>query len=319
VEYFQQWFENQHVPPLILIAPPNTPIGPITGTPAARVLYGGERVDFGGIDSIRATAGYWLDSQQTWALEASGFITEKIGQDLTVALDGAATNPVLLARTNGTFAIASVVGAPGVSRGSVTVSQTAQLWGSEANVVYTWADRSRWRTELLAGFRYLDLDESLDIGDITQSLADQTTIAHLDTFDSRTQWYGGQVGSKLTGSWGPMSLALIGKIGLGGSHLSVTRSGQTLATPNVTVPADTGILVSPINAGRDSTDRLAVLSETTIQVGWQWTRRLGTTVGYNVLYLSSCARVGDQILGVGGVNATDFWAQGITFGLTYRY
>lgn len=313
VEYIMQWFENQRVPPLVVIVPPPAQqIGP-----ASRILYGGQPIDFGGLDGIRATAGYWLDSQQRWAVELSGFLTEPISQNLAVVYDGADTNPVVLARTDGTLAIAALIGVPGVQRGAVTVSQDTRLWGAESNIVLNSNDCRQWRLELLGGFRYLDLDESLDIAGFSGPLVGQPNYYQADSFDARTQFWGPQFGSKLTAAWGVFSLSVISKLGVGVSHLAVQRTGESLS-PLGRIEQG-GLLVTPLNFGRDTTDRAAALSETTIQVGWQWSKCVATTVGYNFLYLTSSARVGDQISPIGGINATDFYTNGITFGLSCRY
>jgi len=201
--------------------------------------------------------------------------------------------------------------------GGIVSSQNTQLWGAEGNAVVNWSDRTHMRTDLLAGFRYFDLDESFDIRNFSQIVNGPFGVNQVDSFDARTQFYGGQVGARTTIGWRQLSLSLVGKIGLGGSHLSVGRAGQT--TPTLGIAAPFGVLVTPANAGSDSTDRLAVLSETDIQVGYQWTRWLQTTVGYNFMYLTSAARVGDQIQPAGGINATDFYTNGITFGVAMRY
>jgi Putative beta barrel porin-7 (BBP7) len=320
VEYYLQWFENQRVPPLVAIAPPNSMFGNPAGVPGEIVLFGGRKVDFGGIDGMRATAGYWLDAQQNRGVEASGFLTEQTGKLFAVLHDGAATNPVLLARTSSTGALAATVGFPGLVTGSVIASQHTRLWGSEANGVLNWSDSCRSRIDLLAGFRYLDLDESLDIQDTSQAVFAPTFVqTRTDSFDARTQFWGGQIGARTTIGWGCASLCLIGKVGLGVSHLSVDREGQTFVPAGLITTLPAGLLVTPDNTGRDTTDRFAVLTETTIQVGYQWTKCLQTTVGYTLLYLTSSARVGDQIQRTGGINATDFYSNGITFGIGLRY
>ena len=203
----------------------------------------------------------------------------------------------------------------------MVASEHTRLWGAEANGVLNWSDSCRGRIDLLAGFRYLDLDESLDLQDFTQSLLFPTTqIIRTDSFDGRTQFWGPQFGSRATFAWGDASLALIGKIGVGVSHLSVDREGETvLPVIRRAVSSRCGVLVNPANAGHDTTNRFAALSETTIQIGYQWTKCIQTTVGYNFLYLTSAARVGDQVQPAGGINATDFYANGITFGLSCRY
>lgn len=314
VEYFLVWFENQRIPPLVVTAPPNF----AGGVAGVNVLLGGdEPIDLGGINAIRSTVGYWLDSQQTIGVEASGFLTETASNLFAAFHDGSPLNPVLLARTNGTLLPVAPVGFPGAVTGGIVSSQHARLWGAEANGVMNWSDRTNMRTDLLAGFRYFDLDESLDIRNFSQIVNGPFGVSQVDSFDSRTQFYGGQVGARTTIAWRQLSLSLVGKLGVGASHLSVGRAGQT--TPTLGIAAPFGVLVTPANAGSDSTDRLAVLSETDIQVGYQWTRWLQTTVGYNLMYLTSSARVGDQIQPAGGINATDFYTNGITFGISMRY
>jgi hypothetical protein len=314
VEYFLVWFENQRLPPLVITAPPNF----AGGTAGVNVLLGGsEPIDFGGINAIRSTVGYWLDSQQTWSVEASGFLTETASNLFAAFHDGSPLNPVLLARTNGTLLPVAPVGFPGVLMGGISSSQNTQLWGAEGNTVMNWSDRTNVRTDLLAGFRYFDLDESFDIRNFSQIVNGPFGVNQVDSFDARTQFYGGQVGARTTIGWRQLSLSLVGKIGLGGSHLSAGRAGLTVPTLGLVLPS--GVLVTPANAGSDSTDRLAVLSETDIQVGYQWTRWLQTTVGYNFMYLTSAARVGDQIQPVGGINTTDFYTNGFTCGVAMRW
>jgi hypothetical protein len=279
---------------------------------------GGNKVDYGGIDAMRVTTGYWLDSQQTVGVEMSGFLTEQQAKLFGVIFDPAANNAVQLFRTNGGLGFGAIVGDPGGIPGGIIASQHIRLWGAEANGVLNWSDSCRGRIDLLAGFRYLDLDESLDLQDAVR-IPGAVDLTRLDSFDGRTQFWGPQFGSRATFAWGGASLALIGKIGVGVSHLSVDREGRTdlLNPPSPSAPM--GVLVNPANAGHDTTNRFAALSETTIQVGYQWTKCIQTTVGYNFLYLTSAARVGDQVQPAGGINATDFYANGITFGVSCRY
>jgi hypothetical protein len=214
----------------------------------------------------------------------------------------------------------SAVGIPGIVSGAVFTGESVRLWGAEANAVRNRRDCSNRRTDWLAGFRYLDFEESLDIRDFARSLIFPAAVSgRVDEFDTRTQFWGGQVGGRAAIAWGRASLALTGKVGLGVSHLTVERRGlTTLNLPEVVLPG--GVLVpftNPIQ--RDTTDRFSVLSETTIQVGYQWTKWLQTTIGYNGMYLTSAVRAGDQIRPNVGINATDFWAQGVTFGVACRY
>jgi hypothetical protein len=79
-----------------------------------------------------------------------------------------------------------------------------------------------------------------------------------------------------------------------------------------------------------------VAPEAGLDLGYQLTPNLRVQVGYTFLYLSSVARAGDQIdRGIDSVqltgvpspfgrpafrpNRTDFWAQGINVGASFRF
>jgi hypothetical protein len=83
-----------------------------------------------------------------------------------------------------------------------------------------------------------------------------------------------------------------------------------------------------------------VIPETRLQFGYDVTSRVRARVGYNFLYVSDVLRPGNQIdrvvnvnqnglVGTGTVQTpavpapllqhSDFWAQGVTFGLEFRF
>ncbi len=102
-----------------------------------------------------------------------------------------------------------------------------------------------------------------------------------------------------------------------------------------------GLLALSTNSGHFRTDRFAVLPEFGLKVGYQFTDHLRLTLGYDVLYWSSVVRPGGQIdrnldttlipnfrtadVPTGQAHPmvlmreTDFWAQGLTVGLEFRY
>src|SRR5205085_442864 len=59
---------------------------------------------------------------------------------------------------------------PGVSTGSETVSSFSRLWGLDAGFVRNLATNGCWRADLLFGFRYIDLNEDLNIDRTTTTL-----------------------------------------------------------------------------------------------------------------------------------------------------
>lgn len=321
LEYVLTWFDDRSPPPLVGTSPPVFPAifpGPV----ATNVLYGGDRTDFGGIDGLRATAGYWLDDQQNLGIEASGFLTERASTGFAAGHNGAADNPVVLGRIVPSFAgpvLGPLVGIPGITQGGIAVAERTRLWGAEIDAVAKGIENCNGRFDALVGFRYLDLDESLATASVTETiLLPGTPISSADNFAARTQFYGGQFGARVRADWGRATASATAKLGFGASHQAVNRTG-TMTTGNFVAPGD--FLVPFV--GRDTTDKFAVVPEGLLKVGFRVTDRLEVNAGYSILYLSSVARAADQVndgfAAKRGIDSTDFVAQGISFGLGYRY
>jgi hypothetical protein len=135
-----------------------------------------------------------------------------------------------------------------------------------------------------------------------------------------------------------------GKLALGATHQTLDINGGQTFT-NVATPIDPrpgGLLALSSNIGHFSRDRFAVVPEVGVNVGYNLTPNLRAYVGYNFLYWSSVARPGDQIDRVidsalipnfnipprppTGQNRpavlfkdTDYWAQGVTFGIELTF
>ncbi|MEI4920493.1 BBP7 family outer membrane beta-barrel protein, partial [Klebsiella pneumoniae] len=85
------------------------------------------------------------------------------------------------------------------------IQSPTQLWGLEANVLCNVCCDCNYRVNALAGLRYLNLRESLNIVEDTVILPGSSlfpTLARLrtsDSFATSNEFYGGQVG--LAGRW----------------------------------------------------------------------------------------------------------------------
>jgi hypothetical protein len=156
---------------------------------------------------------------------------------------------------------------------------------------------------------------------------------------------------------GRLSLETTLKVALGSTHEVLTTSGITnqnitgflstiVGLPSGQFPS--GIYVQPSNTGRFAQDRFAVLPEGELKIGFDITGRIRATIGYDFIYWSDVLRPGNQIdrvinisqttgalwgnvPGGGGgalvgparpqplMKTSDFWAQGISFGLEFRF
>lgn len=174
------------------------------------------------------------------------------------------------------------------------------------------------------------------------------SVGAIDNFRTRNQFYGGQVG--LQGEWerGRFVLGATGKLALGVTHQALEVQGSSFQVVNATgaiaAVAPGGVLAVPTNIGIQSDNHFAVVPEINLKVGYRLTDALTASVGYNFMYWSSVVRpfknvptssntfliptdgaFGDVGGGNGGpgpaalFERSSFWAQGINFGLEYKY
>ena len=115
----------------------------------------------------------------------------------------------------------------------------------------------------------------------------------------------------------------------------MTLSGATASTVGGVTTAFPGGVLTQDRLGVYHRNRFAWSPDVGLKLGYQLTDHMRATVGYDFLYLSDVARAGDQVdqrvnparaVGMAGAlnppfvfHGTDFWAQGLNFGLEFRY
>jgi Putative beta barrel porin-7 (BBP7) len=248
---------------------------------------------------------------------------------------------------------AELIAFPGLASGTVAVHSTTRLQGPEANLICNLCcscgdcgdcdgPARSYRVDLISGFRYLDLREGLGVGENTQILPAAplfapANIRAFDQIDTRNQFYGGQLGVRAEVRQNRLFANVTGKLALGDTHQTVDSNGATTITPPG-APATVrpgGLLALPSNTGRFSRDKFSVVPEGSVNVGYQVTDNLRVSVGYTFLYWSDVVRPGDALdLRVNSTRvptslvppsgpaaplftfrSSDFWAQGIAFGV----
>jgi hypothetical protein len=302
------------------------------------------------MSAIRASGGWW-DCAHKWGFELSGFLTEwkpqVFEQDPGTLL---IARPVTFTTDNVTFTPnAFVVGAAGLFPGHFRESTEFHMGGAEGNLLYSLINCDMIKADILVGGRYLDMTENLDLASISllpnvpRPDLGPITSTVTDTFRTHNQWSGGQVGLDTEFRCGRLFLDLTGKYGYGSMHERLLISGTTDTTVNgITTTQQGGLLALPTNSAVVSQNKGAYLVEGTGVIGWQWTQRISTYVGGNLLYVQRLWRPGSQIDPVvnptfvpttngqfgppGGVTRpqptfkeNDFWIGGGTVGLSIRF
>lgn len=297
------WIRSPHIPALVTTGTPQS--NGILGSPSTQVLIDDDALSntfhtggrFGGV--------YWLGCEQRWGVDGNLWFVGPTGKDVTIN-SGAG----LLARPffnlNQGVPFSEVIAAPGLATGAVAVTTETYMWGAEANLRRFLLGNPCSRLDLLFGFRYVGLNEELQITETfartpgsSLAIGSPSVVAGTvtDKFRTENHFFGAQVGlagEVRRGRWFTEGRATIA---FGDVFQSVEVNGaQNLQLAGGPAGFGGGLLALPgANIGRFTQERFAVVPEVGLKVGLHLTPRLRAAVGYNFLYLSSALRPGDQI------------------------
>jgi hypothetical protein len=328
-DYLLWWLKDGALPVPLVTAGGTFSGNRLTGAPGSTVLIGSSDIDFGAFSGGRVTGGSWLDSDHMIGFEMSGFLFEGRSVFEGVGSDAGGnptlSRPFVNAQTG--QAQGFVISAPRVAAGEFALHADSRLWGGEANLRLNLDRDESFHLDLLCGFRHLGMNELLLMDQRLDPLAPGSGNGNLtfrDRFYTNTMFYGAQAGLEAEYREGGLSVAAVGKLAMGTSQERVDATSF-------------GLLVQPTNHGRSSAGAFAVVPEVDLRLGYQLTQGIQGFIGYDFLYWSNVVRPGDQIdrvvnvSQIGGaplsgpghparsVQETDFWAQGLSFGLQLRF
>lgn len=350
-EYINWKFRGAHYPALVTIAPAGAP-GTL-GAPGTAAVYGGEDRQSDWQTGFRVRGGMWLDACSGidvgffWLGEARDRFAFGSGGDPGIFRPF--FNTFTGAEDAALVAFVDPVFGPVVS-GAVAVDHTTRLWGVDANYRTGWNTGLGGRFDVLAGLRYARLEEELNITSTLTTLVAAgaapagTVITVTDSFKTRNQFVGPQVG--LVGEWqfGNMTFGLRGTIAAGATfqRSEVAGASGSVTPAGGTVGAVGGVLALPSNIGERDRTRFSILPEVGVTAGYQVMDNLRVFAGYNVLSWTSVGRAAERIdrnvngtfiadpttgtaAGVGRPFPTtrerdsSFWVHGWTAGVEWRW
>lgn len=357
-EFLYWWLKGQElsVPVAVTSNSPIVGFGNddfVTGTFSP--LLGPGNLGTKGAPGLRLSAGGWLNEGGTLRLEASGFWLGQANTGHSFGSNGAG-NPflgvpfVLQDGTAQTLVIATPVTAGTVLAGAIAAESSSQLWGVDANTLWSLPQVGGLKLEGLAGFRYLDLSDTFDLRTSSRSTAGTIffngafvplgSVQTADSFATRNQFFGAQLGVRGTYDTGPFTVGVTGKIALGAVHETLDVFGSTVGTNAAGAVVGSfgrGLFAMPNNSGSRSQTLFAYVPELQAKVSYAVTPRVTLFVGYDFLFLSEAARAAGQLdsntdsrlqprnvafnpafqAGVpsSSINSSDFWVHGITAGI----
>ncbi len=329
------------------------------GQPGTQVLFGDRAMQYGAHSGLRLNAGITLESGFTvegsyFILERRSnhfrISSDAAGSPLIgIAFFNTAIGIEDALLTSNPDPIT------GTWSGTASTSSHTRLQGWELNFGTPGQNRGAWTIKGITGLRVLSLSEGLTIhNEFTSPIPGVLTFngvggpagavyTDFDRFSTGNTFYGGQIGARASWQDGALSLEFVSKIAFGANQQHVIIDGASTVTPpgGATTTAAGGVYAQTSNIGRYYQSTFAVVPEVGVNLGWNLSDNVTARVGYSFLYVSRVVRPGNQIdHGVNqtlvpthqsfGTNApdgrpafafrqSDFWAQGINFGLEFRY
>jgi putative beta barrel porin BBP7 len=343
VEFLMWWAKGTSMPPLVTTSPPGTPQvqAGVLGFPSTSILFGdqlgGNKLQGGG----RVTAGIWLDPDHNVAAGGRFF---GLGGDTTRFNQSSTGNPILgipffNAILNQQDAL--LVAYPGLSTGRVNAYLTTNnILGAEAFTEIMMVRDTLRRIDLVAGYQFFRLNDWFQINSNSTLTQANNPLAGVninvtDRFSTRNQFHGGEIGLRGRMARGQWSLNVLGQLGLGNMNEQVTIAGRTIVTPPAGAPATNvgGLFAQRSNSGDFERNKFAFIPQLIANLNYHVNPCVSCHIGYNILWISDIATSAQQIDTT--VNPppqlagparpqfvfrdTNYWLQGINFGLNWDF
>ena len=328
------WTQPQNLPPLLTASRSDIPT---LGGPNTVLLLGGGRSDPPPSTGARFVLGWSMGTRS--GLEISYLFTGTQTSHDRVGPSGVILGrPVLHADTGLEDVIpVNTPSMPGTFR--AWSSTRVQSWGVTA--LTNFFDGENLTVHGLIGYRYFMLNGGLRFEQDSSFRGIDSTFrsSTADQIDAHNRFHGGELGLRSELTRGPFSLQLETKVALGKTVEVVRVGGQTVGVIDgiggtTTQWFNGGVFGQPSNSGRTVHSHFGVLPEGGLKLGYKYGDRARFSVGYTVVYLSDAVRPADQIDRTvdlnqfGGASGerpaplfvrSDFWIQGVTLGMDWRY
>lgn len=344
VEYLLWFSRGRNVPPLVttsLVGTPASDAG-ILGLATTSVLYGNDPIGTDIRNGGRITVSHLFRDERTWG-DARFWGIEDSSETFFITGDNVPILAIPFYNTVVDAEDALLLEYPGLTTGGSTrVLSKNDLIGADAWLRRNWWNDCCGKLDLLAGYQFTRLDDSISMFSTTTSLQGAgagTQFEILDQFRTQNEFHGASIGFLAEARRGVLTLEVLGKIALGNMRQQVTIDGSTTTTAaggGSTVTAG-GLFAEPTNMGTYERNRIAFSPELNVNLIYNLNPNWRLIGGYSFIYWSNVVLAGNQIDRV--INAsqigggplvgparpafsfarTDFWVQGMNFGAEYRW
>jgi hypothetical protein len=327
------------MPPLVVaIGGPAALAVPID--PRWAVPISDDRINGDWQSGLRLSAGMWLDKPHGTGLEASYAVFLKSSELVSYS---SAPNMVLgrlfVDVTGPGVALFQLSSPSGSTQGLAQVRTSFDSDGFELNMLRRGPAMIGEEFHWILGIRYFGMKENLSIESLSQ--VGGLRVGSFDTFATKNQFVGGQFGGRWNWNIDRLSIDFLWKMAIGGMSQEVDINGGSNAalTSGARIERSGGLLALSSNIGEYQRTKLVVMRDATLNFSYAITSNVKLNLGYNLMWVSSVIRPGEQIdLGVNpkllpfsGVapsgparpsfqfNGEEFWMHGINVGLSVQF
>ena len=336
-EYLMFWTKSADLPILASTG--------VLDQPGIRPLFGGNPVDLGLHSGTRLTFGLWDCPCQELGFQASYFMLGNYGKTFTADTTSNALLAQPFANAVSGHEDAAFLAIPNSQTGNISIRIANQMQMADALARINLSQTQCDRVDFLLGYHYAKFEERLNIDGSTTYIDPLgvnrvgTVISSFDDFQTKNFFHGGELGLISKSTTGALTVELSTRISLGNNASQVKINGNTTtAVPNLAEQNSVGGLMAlPTNIGTYSQNSFAFIPQVGLTLTHRFTNNLDLSFGYTFIYWSKVARPGQQVdrqinptqippgplVGVASPKfefaSTDFWTQGLQFGLLYRF
>jgi hypothetical protein len=372
LDYLHWWVRHDNLSQVIFTTDGQPSIANDFGAlfqPNTQIVGGGDGLHTGTLNGIRATLGInpkcWIPMELTGffvqSTQAKTFVQSGVGGDPLFARSIYSVDPALNQE------VVYLISFPGFAFGQGGILTSTTLYGGEVDA-YAWhfcgsPDTIGPVIDFTVGARYAALNEGITIFNNISTLSAAFplvfnnqffgpgfTTGVRDSFSTRNQFYGAQVGFRASFPvCSFFNLEFKGNTGVGLNHQLVNTTGFSYlfapANPSLLPPPPTvltgGIQAVPSNIGRFTQNKISTIDDFQIALEFPICNWCALSLGYDFMFWSTVIRPGDQIQRLvdtrqvptdlnfqSGIvstqpyrpNAlTNFWAEGLTLSIAFTY
>ncbi len=295
-EYLYWWLKNSPAP--VALVNEGSPDGEQT------TVLGGKSLDTEARSGGKFSAGYWFDENQIFELDAGYLFLTSGSYSKTVSSSGLTGSPIL------TFPFFNVVTSendftwiayPNVFQGTANVKVKNSMQDAEFNASFkVLNDQDQCSLRILSGFFWWNFYESLKFNTDSPFIDLPANVFYTqDHFQTRNNFYGGQIGLQGEYLWKKLSFLCKGQVALGSMNQKLKIQGKLVANDfnDFGLPQTfaAGYTAMPTNEGTFHQTQFSVIPQINVQLGCQVVRWLNIHIGYTFLYATQVMWASNQI------------------------